>query len=118
MVEREIVPHHRQGRKDYEERPEQSVKLMDAEAIETRQAAAYRTRLERGLKTAESIMDRYRGARTWKTVDESDLQTVGRLLAVDFDINLDRIPPELSDLKARVLRFFEWDRSLGYGEDN
>ena len=91
---------------------------MNAEAIESRQAAAYRARLERGLMEAESIMDRYQGARTWRAVDEADLQTVGRLLAIDFDVDMTRIPPELADLKDRVLRFFEWDRSLGYGDND
>jgi|GEM_PF-4172517 len=83
---------------------------------ESHQAKAYRDRLERGLKTAEDIMDRYRSVRTWKAVSDADLQAVGRLLAIDFDINLDRIPAELCDLKARVLRFLEWDRALGYGD--
>jgi hypothetical protein len=91
---------------------------MTATATETRKAAAYRERLERGLRTAEDIMARNAGARSWRTVSEADLQTVGRLLAIDFDINIDRIPTELADLKSRVLQFFEWDSRLGYGDDD
>ena len=74
----------------------------------------YRDRLLAPLAEAEALMQKYPAARKWRDVSEEDLQTVGRLLAIDFDLNLDRLPTELNSIKARIAAFVEWDARLGY----